>query len=85
MIPIPLDQMTPRASENLSGVARDQYVLSEEDMLCFTCPLPQPRCLGRFCPITLYRKAKAAFEAKETAAFVRLAGKLRKTRERFRV
>ena len=31
MNPIPWEQANPRASENLSGVSEDQYVLSEED------------------------------------------------------
>lgn len=90
MNPIPWEQASPRASENLSGVADDQYILSEEDKFCFTCSLPECRPYAeKKCPILIYRSeegsAREAFEAKETAAFVRLAGRLRKTRERFRV
>lgn len=90
MNPIPWEQANPRASENLSGVSEDQYVLSEEDKFCFTCGLPECRPYAeKKCPILIYRagevEAREAFESKETAAFVRLAGRLRKTREGFRV
>lgn len=84
--PTPWELASPRDQRRGSGEGLEQYVLNEEEHLCFTCPLDKCRPYSeKKCPIKIRRRAVSAFEREDTAAFVRLAGRLRKTRERFMV